>query len=88
MSQKVVIRSFLETLATARNAGNSLTLAISNDQAIDFRSANKVVEGFDLPSSTEPDETYNFVVVDLPLGMGRRKARIGDSFLSIRDNGV
>jgi len=47
VGQKVVIRSFLETLATARNAGNSLTLAISNDQAIDFRSADKVVEGFD-----------------------------------------
>lgn len=88
MNPRMVVREFLETLSTVRNAKNSLTLSLSDEQVMGLRSVGKVVEGGKWASAIEPNETFDFIMMDMPLGMARREVEIGDSRLNIRGNWV
>lgn len=88
MNPRMVVREFLETLSTIRNAKNSLTLSLSDEQVMELRSIGKVVEGGKWASVIEPNETFDFIMMDMPLGMARREVEIGDSRLNIRGNWV
>ena len=88
MQPKSIVRKFVDALAVFRNAESAIAIKISNDPSLELRDAETIVEGFDWTTSIEPIRSYDFVVIDLPMGMGRKKIDIGGSTLSARGNWV
>ena len=86
MNPKLVVGAFIASLAKALHANKVLAVEVSNSQALEFAAMDKVLRGPNWVSSIEPGELFDFIVIDLPLGMGRKQARIGDSTISVRGN--
>lgn len=87
MSPRSVVKSFLSSLAREINATKTLLLTLSNDRVLEFSPIGREVSGRDRLNSCGQDEYYEFVVADIPVGMGgREKAQIGQSTVSIRKN--
>lgn len=88
LKPKTVVDSFVKSLVAYRDAVHSIAIKISNDPALELPHANRVAEGFDWEESIDPGDSYDFVVIDLPMGMGRRKIDLGTSSISARGNWV
>lgn len=88
MQPKLIVDKFVNALATLRIAESAITIRISNDPSLDLSDAGTKVEGFDWLDGIDRSPSYDFVVVDLPLGMGRKKIDIGGSTISARGNWV
>ncbi len=86
MQPKFVVAKFVEQLAASCNYGPSIAINISADLSLNFANADVIVEGFDWLDDVRPSRCFEFVVVDLPLGMGRKKVEVGGSTISIRGN--
>ena len=86
MQPKFVVAKFVEQLAASCNYGPSIAINISADLSLNFANADVIVEGFDWLADVRPSRFFEFVVVDLPLGMGRKKVEVGGSTISIRGN--
>jgi len=88
MNANLVVNNFIATLATEVQSKNSLIISVANLNTLVLPSSNKQVEGFDWEQSIGNNEHFDFIVADLPLGMGREKAQIGDSKITIRKNWI
>lgn len=88
MHPKSIVGNFVEALAASQLAESAITIKLSSDPSLDLPHAETVVEGFDWIDRVAPNRRYDFVVVDLPLGMGRKKIEIGGSTISARENWV
>jgi len=88
MHPKSIVGNFVEALAASRFSESAIAIKLSNDPSLDLPDAETIVGGFDWLDGVEPSRRYDFVVVDLPLGMGRKRADIGGSAISVRGNWV
>jgi hypothetical protein len=88
MQPKSIVGKFVNALATFRIAESTIAIRISNDPSLELLDAGTDVEGFDWLAGIDQSRSYDFVVVDLPLGMGRKKIEIGGSTISVRGNWV
>lgn len=86
MQPKSIVAKFVEQLASAKSYGPSIAIKISTDPSLEFADADATVEGFDWPAAVQPGRCFEFVVVDLPLGMGRKRVEVGGSTISVRGN--
>jgi len=86
MQPKSIVGKFVEELATARNSETAIAVKLSNDPSLEFPDAEVTVEGFDWLGRVQPGLSFEFVVADLPLGMGRKKIDIGGTIISVRGN--
>ncbi len=73
-------------LAASQFSESAIAIKLSSDPSLDLPDAETIVEGFDWPDSVGPNRRYDLVVVDLPLGMGRKKIEVGGSTISARGN--
>ena len=73
MHPKCIVQSFVEALGTSQFTKSAIAIKLSYNSSLDLPDAETIVEGFDWPDSVEQDRRYDLVVVDLPLGMGRKK---------------
>ena len=88
MHPKSIVGNFVEALAASQLTESAIAIKLSSDPSLDLPYAETVVEGFDWIDRVAPNRRYDFVVVDLPLGMGRKKIEIGGSTISARENWV
>ena len=88
MHPKSIVGNFVEALAASQLAESAIAIKLSSDPSLDLPYAETVVEGFDWIDRVAPNRRYDFVVVDLPLGMRRKKIEIGGSTISARENWV
>ncbi|GGD71009.1 RNA-binding domain-containing protein [Lacimicrobium alkaliphilum] len=88
MHPKSIVGNFVEALAASQFAESAIAIKLSSDSSLDLPDAETIVEGLDWLDSVGPNRRYDFVVVDLPLGMGRKKIEIGGSTISARGNWV
>lgn len=86
MHPKFIVESFVEALAASQFSESAIAIKLSSDPSLDLPDAETIVEGFDWPDSVGPNRRYDLVVVDLPLGMGRKKIEVGGSTISARGN--
>jgi len=88
MHPKSIVGNFVKALAASQFAESAIAIKISSDPSLDLPDAETIVESFDWLESVGPNRRYDFVVVDLPLGMGRKKIEIGGSTISVRGNWI
>lgn len=88
MNPNFIVESFVEALAASKLAESAIAIKISSESSLDLPDAETIVEGFDWPDSVGENRRYDLVVVDLPLGMGRKKIEIGGSTISARGNWI
>lgn len=88
MTSRAVVRYFIDALATAQNSRNPLALRVSNKPAFELPSGYRVIEGADWASALVESDKFDFIVVDLPLGMSRKKIKFGYQDINIRANWV
>jgi hypothetical protein len=88
MNPKSVVEAFIESLDRALHPNSTLAVELSNFHAFEFGAADKVVHGPNWACEIDPSEIFDFIVVDLPLGMGRTKVKIGDATISVRKNWI
>ena len=88
MQPKSIVGKFVEALAAFRFAESAIAIKLSNNPSLNLPDAETMVEGFAWLDGVEPSRSYDFVVVDLPLGMSRKKIDIGGSTISARGNWV
>lgn len=88
MHSKSIVKNFVRALVVSRLSESAIAIKLSNDPSLDTSNVETIVEGFDWLNDIEPSRKYDFVVVDLPLGMGRKKTDIGGSIISARSNWI
>lgn len=88
MQPKLIVSKFVSALATFRMAESTATIRLSNDPSLDLVDSDTKIEGFDWLDRIERSHSYDFVVADLPLGMGRKKIDLGGSTINVRSNWV
>lgn len=88
MHSKSIVKNFVRALAVSRLSESAIAIKLSNDPSLDTSDVETIVEGFDRLDDVEPSRKYDFVVVDLPLGMGSKKTDIGGSIISARGNWI
>jgi hypothetical protein len=82
-----VVKSFASELADAIGSQNSLAISISDFGALKLDNAQKQVSGLQWFDSVPAETQYDFIVADLPIGMGRDKIKIGHGEeLNVRRN--
>ncbi|WP_159342116.1 ATP-binding protein [Vreelandella aquamarina] len=88
MHPKSIVGNFVEALAAPQFAKSAIAIKLSSDPTLDLPDAETIVEGFDWIDRVDPNKSYDLVVVDIPLGMGRKKIEIGGSTISARENWI
>ena len=88
MHPKSIVGNFVKALAASQFAKTAIAIKLSSDPTLDLPGAETIVEGFDWIDSVGPNKSYDLVVVDIPLGMGRKKIEIGGSNISARENWI
>ena len=88
MNPKSIVGNFVEALAAYELSESAIAIKLSSEPSLDLPDAETIVEGFDWLDSVGPKRRYDFVVVDLPLGMGRKKIELGGSAISAQENWV
>lgn len=86
VDQKSIVASFTEALSHAIGSQNSLAVAMSNFGALKLETAQMRVQGMEWSASVPVQPLYDYVVADLPIGMGREKITLGKVELSVRKN--
>lgn len=88
MKPKLIVGKFVNALATSRISQSSISIRISDDPSFDLLDTGTEVDGFGWFDGVDRGRSYDFVAVDLPLGMGRTKIDIGGVTISVRRNWV
>jgi len=88
MKPKLIVGKFVNALATSRISQSSISIRISDDPSFDLLDTGTEVDGFGWLDGVDRGRSYDFVAVDLPLGMGRTKIDIGGVTISVRRNWV
>lgn len=86
MQGKSIVGKFVQELASTRSFESSIAINISNAPLLEFPDATVKVEGFDWLDHVQPSRSFEYVVVDLPMGLGRKKISIGSSSINVRGN--
>ena len=85
-SQSSIVECFASALADKICSQNTLVIAISNFGALKLKSAKKQVFGFGWMDSVPAESKYDYIVADLPLGMGKERIKIGSTEITVRKN--
>ncbi|MBN2427894.1 MAG: putative DNA binding domain-containing protein [Deltaproteobacteria bacterium] len=83
---KSIVHCFVSTLAADMDSHNTLAIALFDSGVLNFKSAEKQVAGTQWMDSIPEKAQFNFIVADLPIGMGKEKMRIGNSEINVRKN--
>lgn len=83
---KLVVNSFVSSLAEVIGSQNSLVIQVSDFGTLNLEAPHAKVNGFRWLDSVPAKIQYDFIVVDLPFGMGREKLQIGCEEISVRKN--
>lgn len=81
---KLVVNSFISALADAIGSQNSLVIHMSDFGALNLDNPQSKVNGFRWLDSVPVETQYDFIVADLPFGMGREKLQVGCDEIAIR----
>lgn len=83
---KLIVNSFVSTLADAIGSQNSLVIHISDFDALNLDTPQKHVYGLQWLDSVPAESQYDFIVADLPFGMGKDKLQTGCDEMMVRKN--
>lgn len=81
-----IVESFVSALSNEIGSQNALAIAISNFCGLKFQTARNQVCGLCWMDSVPAGALYDYVVADLPLGMGRERIKFGNSEITVRKN--
>ncbi len=81
-----IVESFVSALSNEIGSQNALAIAISNFCGLKFQAARNQVCGLCWMDSVPAGALYDYVVAELPLGMGRERIKFGNSEITVRKN--
>lgn len=81
---KLVVNRFASALAEAIGSQNSLVIHVSDFGVLNLDTPHTKVNGFRWLDSVPAKNQYDFIVVDLPFGMGREKLQVGCEEIAVR----
>jgi hypothetical protein len=81
-----IVERFVSALGDEIESHNSLAITISDFGTLKLTSAKRHAAGFNWMDSVPAESWYDFVLVDLPLAMGRIRINIGGSEIVIKRN--
>lgn len=83
---QIIAQSFIESIDAELRPTNSLLIKVSNFNSLEFTNAKKQLSGLGWEEGISEKKDYDFIVVDLPIGMMKVKSSIGGHELSIKQN--
>ena len=83
-----VVGCFLSELSEVSGSKHPLVVAISDFNTFQLDAAHDQVQGSNWLEKVSPDKKFDFIAVDLPLGMNKRKIKIGGIEISARRNWI
>jgi len=86
MLSKLIVSNFVNALVKLRSAETSLMIRTTNYTSFDLTESHSTIDDENFLDSIEKKHTYDFIAVDIPLGMGSKKFEIGGETISIRKN--
>ncbi|KAA8980826.1 hypothetical protein [Halospina sp. K52047b] len=84
IAPKDIGEGFLLRLAERVEAQSSLYVSLTGSVALRFPSPSLQVQGYDWNEQLASDQSFDFIVLDLPLGLKAGRVNIGGAVLSAR----
>ena len=81
-----IVECFASALGDEIGSQNALAIAMSNFSSLKYKTARNQVGGFRWMDSVPAGAIYDYIVADLPLGMGRERIKVGNSEIAVRKN--
>jgi hypothetical protein len=84
--QKSIVVGFAEALFEAMGSESSLSIAMSNFDALELSNPQKRVEGMEWSDTIQKNQKYDYITANMPIGMGRKNVCIGNTDVNVRRN--